>query len=169
MERTTLDMWVGAFVVGGLIALLILAFKVGNLGGYDRTEVYKVYGEFDNIGGLKIKAPVKSAGVVVGRVSGIQFDNKTFRAHVEMRLSKNYQFPKDTSASILTSGLLGEQYVGLEAGGDEENLKNGDKFKLTQSAMVLEQLIGQALFSKAADGGGDKNTAQGGDKKAVVQ
>ncbi len=169
MERTTLDMWVGAFVVGGLIALLILAFKVGNLGGYDRTETYKVYGEFDNIGGLKIKAPVKSSGVVVGRVSDIQFDNKSFQARVEMRLSKNYQFPKDTSASILTSGLLGEQYIGLEAGGDEENLKNGDKFKLTQSAIVLEQLIGQALFSKAADEGGDKKTDQGGNKKAVVQ
>ena len=169
MERTTLDMWVGAFVVGGLIALLILAFKVGNLSGYDGSESYQVYGEFDNIGGLKIKAPVKSAGVVVGRVSGIEFDNKKFQAHVEMRLSKNYQFPKDTSASILTSGLLGEQYIGLEAGGDEENLKNGDNFKLTQSAIVLEQLIGQALFSKAADEGGDKNTAQGGNKKAVVQ
>lgn len=169
MERTTLDIWVGAFVVGGLIALLILAFKVGNLGGYDGSETYQVYGEFDNIGGLKIKAPVKSSGVVVGRVSGIQFDNKTFRARVEIRLTKNYQFPKDTSAAILTSGLLGEQYIGLEAGGDEENLKNGDKFKLTQSALVLEQLIGQALFSKAADEGGDKKTAQGGNKKAVVQ
>ena len=161
MERTTLDMWVGAFVVVGFIALLILAFKVGNLGGYDRSETYNVYGEFDNIGGLKIKAPVKSSGVLIGRVSAIEFDNKTFRAHVEMRLSKNYQFPKDTSAAILTSGLLGEQYVGLEAGGDEENLKNGDKYKLTQSALVLEQLIGQALFSKAAD--------EGGNQKAVVQ
>lgn len=169
MERTTLDMWVGAFVVGGLIALLILAFKVGNLGGYDGSDTYKVYGEFDNIGGLKIKAPVKSSGVVVGRVSGIQFDNKAFQARVEIRLTKNYLFPKDTSAAILTSGLLGEQYIGLEAGGDEENLKNGDKFKLTQSAMVLEQLIGQALFNKAADGDGDKKSAPGGNKKAVVQ
>lgn len=169
MERTTLDMWVGAFVVGGLIALLILAFKVGNLGGYDGSDTYKVYGEFDNIGGLKIKAPVKSSGVVVGRVSGIQFDNKAFQARVEIRLTKNYLFPKDTSAAILTSGLLGEQYIGLEAGGDEENLKNGDKFKLTQSAMVLEQLIGQALFNKAADEGGDKKATQGANKKAVVQ
>lgn len=159
MERTTLDMWVGAFVVGGLVALLILAFKVGNLGGYDGSETYKVYGEFDNIGGLKIKAPVKSSGVVIGRVSAIQFDNKTFRANVEMRLSKNYQFPKDTSAAILTSGLLGEQYIGLEAGGDEKNLENGDKFKLTQSAIVLEQLIGQALFSKAADEGDNNKPA----------
>lgn len=169
MERTTLDMWVGAFVVGGLIALLILAFKVGNLSNFDGSETYTLHGEFDNIGGLKVKAPVKSSGVVVGRVSAVQFDNKSFQARVEMRLSKNYQFPKDTSASILTSGLLGEQYIGLEAGGDEENLKNGDKFKLTQSAMVLEQLIGQFLFSKAADDSGDKKSAQGGNKKAVVQ
>jgi phospholipid/cholesterol/gamma-HCH transport system substrate-binding protein len=169
MERTTLDMWVGAFVVGGLIALLILAFKVGNLSDFDGSETYTLHGEFDNIGGLKVKAPVKSSGVVVGRVSGVQFDNKSFQARVEMRLSKNYQFPKDTSASILTSGLLGEQYIGLEAGGDEENLKNGDKFKLTQSAMVLEQLIGQFLFSKAADDSGDKKPAQDGNKKAVVQ
>ncbi|MDP3483587.1 MAG: outer membrane lipid asymmetry maintenance protein MlaD [Sulfuricella sp.] len=169
MERTTLDIWVGAFVVGGLIALLILAFKVGNLSDFDGSETYTLHGEFDNIGGLKVRAPVKSSGVVVGRVSGVQFDNKSFQARVEMRLSKNYQFPKDTSASILTSGLLGEQYIGLEAGGDEENLKNGDKFKLTQSALVLEQLIGQALFSKAADEGGDKKTDQGGNKKAVVQ
>lgn len=169
MERTTLDLWVGAFVMVGFIALLILAFKVGNLGGYNGSETYEVYGEFDNIGGLKIKAPVKISGVVVGRVSDIQFDNKTFQAHVKMRLSKNYQFPKDTSAGILTSGLLGEQYIGLEAGGDEENLKNGDKFKLTQSAIVLEQLIGQFIFGKAANEGGDEKTDQGGSKKTVVQ
>lgn len=166
MERTTLDIWVGAFVVAGFLAILILAFKVGNLGGYDSTETYEVYGEFDNIGGLKVKAPVKISGVVVGRVSDIKFDNKAFQAHVKMRLSKNYQFPKDTSAAILTSGLLGEQYIGLEAGGDMANLGNGDKFKLTQSAMVLEQLIGQFLFSKAADGG-DKKAADGG--KPAIQ
>lgn len=166
MERTTLDIWVGAFVVAGFLAILILAFKVGNLGGYDSTETYEVYGEFDNIGGLKVKAPVKISGVVVGRVSDIKFDNKAFQAHVKMRLSKNYQFPKDTSAAILTSGLLGEQYIGLEAGGDMANLGTGDKFKLTQSAMVLEQLIGQFLFSKAADGG-DKKAADGG--KPAIQ
>lgn len=160
MERTTLDLWVGVFVVGGLIALLILAFKVGNLSGYDGSETYKVYGEFDNIGGLKVKAPVKSAGVVVGRVSDIQFDNKTFLAFVEMRISQRYRFPKDTSAAILTSGLLGEQYIGLDAGGDEANLKNGDKFKLTQSAVVLERLIGQVLFNKAGEGGNKKAPAQ---------
>lgn len=168
MERTTLDLWVGAFVVGGLIALTILAFKVGNLGGYDGSETYSVYAEFDNIGGLKIKAPIKSSGVVVGRVTDIHFDNGKFRAQVEMHIGKQFQFPKDTSASILTSGLLGEQYIGLEAGGDEVNLKNGDKFKLTQSAMVLEQLIGQFLFSKASEDG-DKKKANGGDNKAAAQ
>jgi phospholipid/cholesterol/gamma-HCH transport system substrate-binding protein len=155
MERTTLDIWVGAFVVGGFIALLILAFKVGNLGSLDGSDAYMLYGEFDNIGGLKVKAPVKSAGVVVGRVSDIQFDNQTFQARVEMRVSNRFQFPKDTSASILTSGLLGEQYIGLEAGGDVANLKGGDKFKLTQSAVVLEQLIGQVLYGKATEGGQD--------------
>lgn len=151
MERTTLDLWVGAFVVAGFIALTILAFKVGNLAGYDSSETYTVYGEFDNIGGLKVKAPIKSSGVVVGRVADIGFDNKTFRARVTMKLSKNYQFPKDTSATILTSGLLGEQYIGLDAGGDMENLKDGDKFKLANSAMVLEQLIGQFLYGKASE------------------
>lgn len=159
MERTTLDMWVGAFVVGGFIALLILAFKVGNLGNFDGSDAYMLYGEFDNIGGLKVKAPVKSAGVVVGRVADIQFDNNKFRARVTMRVSNRFQFPKDSSASILTSGLLGEQYIGLEAGGDVANLKNGDRFKLTQSAMVLEQLIGQFIYGKAAEG--DKDAGKG--------
>ncbi|MFA7239288.1 MAG: outer membrane lipid asymmetry maintenance protein MlaD [Sulfuricellaceae bacterium] len=159
MERTTLDLWVGIFVVLGVVALAVLGFKVGNLGTYDSGDTYKLYGEFDNIGSLKIKAPVKSAGVVVGRVSGISFDPKRFQAHVEIRVDGRYQFPKDTSASVLTSGLLGEQYVGLEAGGDPVSLKEGDKFKLTQSAMVLESLIGQVLFSKASENG-DKNDAK---------
>jgi phospholipid/cholesterol/gamma-HCH transport system substrate-binding protein len=157
MERTTLDLWVGIFVVTGLVALAVLGFKVGNLGTYDSSSTYKLYGEFDNIGGLKIKAPVKSAGVVVGRVSGISFDSKKYQANVEIRVDTRYQFPRDTSASILTSGLLGEQYVGLEAGGDPANFKDGDKFKLTQSAVVLESLIGQFLYSKAADGSDKKD------------
>jgi len=152
MERTTLDLWVGVFVVMGLVALAVLGFKVGNLGTYDSSNTYTLYGEFDNIGGLKIKAPVKSSGVVVGRVSEINFDSKKFVAHVEVRLDGRYQFPKDTSAAILTSGLLGEQYIGLEAGGDPVNLKGGDKFKLTQSAVVLENLIGQMIYGKAAEG-----------------
>lgn len=159
MERTTLDLWVGVFVVMGLVALAVLGFKVGNLGTYDSSNTYTLYGEFDNIGGLKIKAPVKSSGVVVGRVSEINFDSKQFVAHVEVRLDGRYQFPKDTSAAILTSGLLGEQYIGLEAGGDPVNLKEGDKFKLTQSAVVLENLIGQMIYGKASEGE-DKNAKQ---------
>lgn len=160
MERTTLDLWVGVFVVMGLLALAVLGFKVGNLGTYDSSDTYKIYGEFDNIGGLKIKAPVKSAGVVVGRVSAISFDSKKFQAHVEIRVDSRYSFPKDTSASILTSGLLGEQYLGLEAGGDPGNLKDGDKFKLTQSAVVLENLIGQLIYSKGAEGGDNAKPTQ---------
>lgn len=152
MERTTLDLWVGLFVVLGLAALAVLSFKVGNLGTYDSSDTYKIYGEFENIGGLKIKAPVKSAGVVVGRVSAISFDSQKFQARVEVRVDSRYQFPKDTSASILTSGLLGEQYIGLEAGGDPANLKDGDQFKLTQSAVVLENLIGQMIYGKASEG-----------------
>jgi len=159
MERTTLDLWVGVFVVLGLAALVVLGFKVGNLGTYDSSETYKIYGEFDNIGGLKIKAPVKSAGVVVGRVAAISFDSQKFQARVEVRVDSRYQFPKDTSASILTSGLLGEQYIGLEAGGDPANLKEGDQFKLTQSAVVLENLIGQMIYGKASEGE-DKDVKQ---------
>lgn len=152
MQRSTLDLWVGIFVVGGLAALLVLGLKVGNLSTFNMSESYEVHANFANIGGLKVKAPVKSAGVVVGRVSAITFDNETFEANVTFHIDKRYQFPKDTTGSILTSGLLGEQYVGLEAGGDTAMLKNGDKFKLTQSAVVLESLISQFLFSKASDG-----------------
>jgi len=152
MQRSTLDLWVGIFVVGGLAALLVLGLKVGNLSTFNMSESYEVHADFANIGGLKVKAPVKSAGVVVGRVSAITFDNDMFEAKVTFRIDKRYQFPKDTTASILTSGLLGEQYIGLEAGGDTVALKNGDKFKLTQSAVVLESLISQFLFSKASDG-----------------
>ncbi len=152
MERTTLDLWVGIFVVMGIAALLTLAMKVGNLSTYNSEATYTVTADFQNIGGLKVKAPVKSAGVLVGRVSNIEFDTKRFEAVVTLSLDKRYSFPKDTSASVLTSGLLGEQYIGLDAGGDEQNLQQGDKIKLTQSAVVLEKLIGQFLYSKAADG-----------------
>lgn len=152
MQRSTLDLWVGIFVVGGLAALLVLGLKVGNLSTFNMSESYEVHADFANIGGLKVKAPVKSAGVVVGRVSSITFDNETFEANVTFRIDKRYQFPKDTTAAILTSGLLGEQYIGLEAGGDTVLFKDGDKFKLTQSAVVLESLISQFLFSKASDG-----------------
>lgn len=147
-----LDLWVGLFVCAGVGALLILALKVGNMSGYNAADTYQVYAQFDNIGGLKPRAPVKSAGVVVGRVAAITFDNDRFVAKVAMTIDKRYTFPKDTTASVLTSGLLGEQYIGLVAGGDAANLAQGDTIKLTQSAVVLENLISQFLYSKAAEG-----------------
>ena len=153
MERSTLDLWVGLFVCAGAAALLILALKVGNMGSVGLgSEHYTLYATFDNIGGLKPRAPVKSAGVVVGRVARIGFDNERFNARVEMSIEKQFKFPKDTNASVLTSGLLGEQYIGLDAGGDTANLANGDTIKLTQSAVVLEKLISQFLYSKAVEG-----------------
>lgn len=151
MNRTVLDLWVGLFVAIGLGALLFLALKVGNLSSSSYDDGYVLKARFDNIGGLKVRAPVKSAGVVVGRVSDIQYDNQTFQASVAISMDGRYLFPRDTFASILTSGLLGEQYIGLDPGGDSENLKSGDSIKKTQSAVVLEQLIGQFMFSKAAE------------------
>jgi phospholipid/cholesterol/gamma-HCH transport system substrate-binding protein len=157
MERTVIDLWVGIFVAAGIAALLVLALKVGNASEtFNVGDTYRVSADFDNIGGLKPRAPVKGAGVVVGRVEQIQFDNERFRARVVMNIDKRYQFPRDSSVSILTSGLLGEQYLGVEAGGDNENIKDGESFKLTQSAVVLEKLIGQFLYSKAAEGGDSK-------------
>jgi phospholipid/cholesterol/gamma-HCH transport system substrate-binding protein len=162
MSRKELDLWVGVFVAMGFGALLFLAMKVANLSSFSGGTSYSVVARFDNIGGLKVRAPVKSAGVVVGRVDAIGFDGKTFEAVVTLSLDSRYQFPADTSAKILTSGLLGEQYLGLAAGGDTANLKGGDTLKITQSAVVLENLISQFLYSKAAEGGGaDKN----GEKK----
>ena len=153
MQRATLDLWVGLFVIAGLGALVVLALKVGNLGSFGSAETYIVYSEFDNIGGLKSRAPVKSAGVVVGRVDAITFDTQSYKARVKLRIEKQYPFSKDTTAAILTAGLLGEQYVGLETGADTANLKDEDKITLTQSAVVLEKLIGQFLYGKAAEGG----------------
>jgi len=155
MKRKTLDLWAGIFIAIGLGALLFLALKVGNLASFSAAETYLVKANFDNIGGLKKRAPVKSAGVVVGRVEDIGFDSETYEATVTLSIDKRYEFPKDTSAKILTSGLLGEQYVGLTAGGDTARLKNGDTIKITQSAVVLENLISQFLFSKAAEGNKD--------------
>lgn len=152
MKRSTLDLWVGVFVAIGFGALLFLSLKVANLTSLDTGDVYKVKARFDNIGGLKVRAPVKSAGVVVGRISEIRFMTDTYEAEVVMSVDSRYPFPRDTSAKILTSGLLGDQYVGLQAGGDTVNLKSGETLKLTQSAMVLESLIGQFLYSKAAEG-----------------
>ena len=155
MKRKALDLWVGVFVAMGLGALLFLALKVGNLASFSAAEAYLIKANFDNIGGLKKRAPVKSAGVVVGRVEDIVFDTETYEATVAMSIDRRYGFPKDTSAKILTAGLLGEQYVGLAAGGDTVKLKDGDKLKITQSAVVLENLISQFLFDKAADGSKD--------------
>ena len=152
MERSTLDLWVGLFVVAGLGALTILALKVGNMGSFAGAETYQLSAEFTNIGGLKPRAAVKSAGVVVGRVAAISFDNEKFMAKVTMNIEKGFKFPKDTSASILTAGLLGEQYIGLEGGAEDAVLANGDTVKLTQSAVVLEKLISQFMFNKAAEG-----------------
>ncbi|HMJ48966.1 MAG TPA: outer membrane lipid asymmetry maintenance protein MlaD [Burkholderiales bacterium] len=153
MGSKALDLWAGVFVLAGFLALFMLAFKAGNLSTFSLSSGnYALYADFENIGGLKVRAPVKSAGVVVGRVADIRFDNKDYVAKVTLSIDKKYQFPKDTFASILTSGLLGEQYIGLDAGGDSEYLKPGDNIKKTQSAIVLEKLIGQFLFSKAEGG-----------------
>ena len=151
MSRTALDLWVGIFVAIGFAALVFLAMKVGNFSGLDGSETYRVEAPFDNIGGLKVRAPVKSSGVLVGRVAAIRFDTAIYRAVVELEIDRRYAFPSDTTASILTSGLLGEQYVGLEAGADVEMLENGDRVLITQSAVVLEKLIGQFMFDRAAD------------------
>jgi len=156
MNRSTIDLWVGIFVAAGFAGLLFLALKVGNLASFSTDPTYQVQARFANIGGLKVRAPVKSAGVVVGRVGDVRFDNESFEAIVSMNLSAAYQFPRDTTAKILTSGLLGEQYVGLEAGGDGMMLKSGDRLRLTQSAVVLENLISQFLFKSAAEDKGAK-------------
>ncbi|MCX7960053.1 MAG: outer membrane lipid asymmetry maintenance protein MlaD [Burkholderiales bacterium] len=157
MKRSTIDAWVGAFVAAGFGALLFLALKVGNLASFGPEDAYQVQAKFANIGGLKVRAPVKSAGVVVGRVTDIRFDNESYEAIVTLSIASRYQFPRDTAAKILTSGLLGEQYIGLEAGGDGVMLKNGDRLRLTQSAVVLENLISQFLYSRAAEGREEKD------------
>lgn len=161
MKKTALDFWVGLFVVLGFIALLFLALKAGNMSSLSFQSTYPLKLKFDNIGGLKPRAPVKSAGVTVGRVASIGFDSNTYQALVTINIDEPYQFPRDSSAKILTSGLLGEQYIGLEPGGDSEMLKAGDTITMTQSAIVLENLIGQFLYSKAADSGASKPAAGG--------
>ena len=150
-NNKTLELWVGLFVAIGILALAMLAFRVGNLGTADVVNGYKIKARFDNIGQLKIRAPITLAGVRIGRISDIAVD-EDYYAVVTLNISGDYRnLPTDTSASILTSGLLGEQYVALEPGGSEEYLKEGDTIRLTQSALVLEKLIGQFLFSKAAE------------------
>ena len=152
MQSKAIDFWVGLFVIAGAAALLFLALKAGNLASFSTQDTYRVNAKFDNIGGLKPRAPVKSAGVVVGRVAAIRFDDKTYQAVADIDLDGSYKFPKDSSAKILTSGLLGEQYLGLEPGADQAMLANGDRITSTQSAVILENLISQFLFSKAAEG-----------------
>ena len=151
MQRSKNDVWVGLLVLIGAVALLFLALQSANLLSLNMQSTYRVTARFDNIGGLKRQAAVKSAGVVVGRVDGIAFDDKTFQATVTLALEKRYAFPKDSSLKILTSGLLGEQYIGIEAGAGDANLADGDRVQQTQSAMVLESLLSQFLYNKAAD------------------
>jgi phospholipid/cholesterol/gamma-HCH transport system substrate-binding protein len=157
MNRRSIDMLVGLFVLLGLGALLFLALKAGNLSSFSLAATYDTRANFDNIGGLKVRAPVRSAGVVVGRVTAIDFDDQSYQAVVTISVEERFRFPKDTSAKILTSGLLGEQYIGLEAGADAAMLARGDVIRLTQSAIVLENLIGQFLFSRAAEPAGDRS------------
>ena len=159
MNRSAIDLWVGIFVAIGLGAIAFLAFKVGNLVTLDNSPGYRLEARFDNIGGLKLRAPVKAAGVVVGRVESVRLDPKTFEAVATLRIDRHYEFTKDTIASINTSGLLGEVYIGLDAGGDPALLKDGDHIAKTQSAIVIEKLISQFLFNKASESGGrDANT-----------
>ena len=151
MQRSKTDLWVGLFVLIGAAAVLFLALKSANLLSLNFDTSYKVTAKFDNIGGLKPRAAVKSAGVVIGRVENITFDDKSYQASVNLAMESKYAFPKDSSLKILTSGLLGEQYIGIEAGASDKNMAAGDVIKQTQSAVVLENLISQFLFSKAAD------------------
>jgi phospholipid/cholesterol/gamma-HCH transport system substrate-binding protein len=156
MQKSKHDVWVGLFVLIGAAAVLFLALKAGNL--LQLTffkDNYLIEARFDNIGGLRAGAPVKSAGVVVGRVDDIDFDDTSYQARVVVTLDRRYSFPKDSSAKILTSGLLGEQYVGIEPGAEEKTLAEGDKITMTQSAVVLENLIGQMLYNRAADAGNE--------------
>jgi len=158
MERSKNDVWVGLFVLIGAVAILFLALQSANLLSLSFQPTYRVVAKFDNIGGLKRQAAVKSAGVVVGRVESISFDDKSYQARVTLALENRYAFPKDSSLKILTSGLLGEQYIGVEAGADEKSIAAGDTITATQSAVVLENLIGQFLYNKAADGASSAGT-----------
>ena len=158
MQRSKNDVWVGLFVLIGAAAILFLALQAANLLTLSFQSTYRISAKFDNVGGLKPKAAVRSSGVVVGRVESITFDDKTFQARVTLAMEDRYAFPKDSSLKILTSGLLGEQYIGVEAGAEEKPLVAGDSVSTTQSAVVLENLIGQFLFSKAADSSSGSGT-----------
>jgi phospholipid/cholesterol/gamma-HCH transport system substrate-binding protein len=162
VQRSKNDLWVGLFVLIGAAAILFLALQAANLLNLSFQSTYRVDARFDNIGGLKPKSAVRSGGVVVGRVESITFDDKTFQARVTLALESRYHFPKDSSLKILTSGLLGDQYIGIEAGAEDKTLGAGDVISSTQSAIVLENLIGQFLYNKAADG---NSSTAGKDKK----
>jgi len=162
MTREKTDFWVGLFVLLGLIALVFLAMRAGNLSSFSFAPTYQVQAHFDNLGGVKVRAPVKSSGVVVGRVASVGFDNQIYQAVVTLDLEENYEFPADSSASILTSGLLGEQYIGLTPGGDEKMLTQGSTIQYTQSEVVLEELISKFLYSSA-----DKEGTAGGDSSGA--
>jgi phospholipid/cholesterol/gamma-HCH transport system substrate-binding protein len=153
MAKRDTEILVGGFVMLGLAALVFVALKAANLTSFGGGATYPLVARFDNIGGLKARAPVRSAGVVVGRITGISLDPKTYQGVVAMEVQNGFVFPKDTSAKILTAGLLGDQYVGLQPGGETDNLAPGAIIKQTQSAVVLEDLIGQFLFNKAAETG----------------
>ena len=166
MPRSRNDVWVGLFVLIGALALLFLALKSANLLSLQLVDTsYPVSAKFDNIGGLKPRAAVKSAGVVVGRVESISFDDKSYQARVNLAMEGRYIFPKDSSLKILTSGLLGEQYIGIEPGALDKTLAAGDTITQTQSALVLETLISQVLFSKAADTGSSSTPPAAGAAK----
>ncbi|MGP1517925.1 MAG: outer membrane lipid asymmetry maintenance protein MlaD [Ottowia sp.] len=152
MERSKNDIWVGLFVLAGAAALVFLALQSANLLSLNWQPTYRITARFDNIGGLKPKAAVRSSGVVVGRVASIGFDDQRFQAQVQLDMDTRYSFPKDSSLKVLTSGLLGEQYIGVEAGAADENLAAGDVVSSTQSAVVLENIISQFLYNSAADG-----------------
>ncbi len=149
MGKKGIETLVGVFVLMGMLGLVFLATKAANLGSIGGGDTYTLKASFDNIGGLKVRAPVRTAGVTVGRVTHIDLDSKTYQGVVEMQIQRSYQYPKDTAAKILTAGLLGDQYVGLEPGGDDKNLQADDTVAQTQSAVVLENLIGQFLTEKA--------------------
>ncbi|GAB4465134.1 MAG: outer membrane lipid asymmetry maintenance protein MlaD [Burkholderiaceae bacterium] len=156
MGRRGIESLVGVFVLLGLVAIFYLALKAANLASFNTGETYTLTAKFDNIGGLKVRAPVRSAGVTIGRVASITLDTRTYQGLVTLEIQKSIEFPVDTSAKILTAGLLGDQYIGLEPGGDDKMLRPGDTIKMTQSAVVLENLIGQFLYNRAAEGPAEK-------------
>jgi len=158
MTKRQTETLVGLFVVLGMLAILFLALKAANLTSFSFDATYPLLARFDNVGGLKVGSPVKSAGVTIGRVASISFDNKSFQGLVTMQIERKYEFPTDSSAKILTAGLLGDQYVGVDPGGEDKNLQSGDTIKMVQSAVILENLIGQVLYSKAAEGPSKEST-----------